>query len=225
MIAMPCQLANVGTMFQTSAPDLTAAGLDVAAAAETVRRSQGDVALFERALSAGIEADTEARGDRQRALDLVAWAAWRSGVLALRDDALRRLAAVSTAPHRAAAAAVLRIPLEHFDEFRTRQSHDRYWWPGRASANGYVFSVGGFRGIGGAWIRPPERVERLDEAGGFSILVADEWWRLDGDVWGSRLTLVGSEPPASPTTPASDDGVTVVISDDTHLAWLHVRDS
>lgn len=225
MITMPGQLANVGTMFQTPAPDLTAAGLDVAAAAETVRRSHGDVALFERVLSAGIEADAEARDERQRALDLVAWAAWRSGVLALRDDALRRLAAVSTEPHRAAAAAVLRIPVERFDEFRTRQARDRYWWPGRATANGYVFSVGGFRGLGGAWIRPPERVTRLSEAGAFGILVAEEWWRLDGDVWGTRLTLLGAEAPASSETPVDDDGVTVVISDDTHLAWLHVRDS
>lgn len=224
MITMPGRLANAAAMVQETAPDLTAAGLDVAAAAETVRRSHGDVALFERVLSAGIEADATAGEDRQCALDLVAWAAWRSGVLALRDDALRRLAAVSTESQRAAAVAVLRISREHFDEFRTRQAHDRYWWPGRSNANGYVLSVGGFRGFGGAWIRPPERVKRLSEAGAYGILVADEWWRLDSDVWGARLTLLGTEAPASREPTVHDDGATIVISDDTHLAWLHVRD-
>lgn len=228
MIAMPRQMANAGTEFQARAPDLGAAGLDVTIASESVRRARGDVPLFERVLSAGLDADAVAREDRQRALDLVAWAAWRSGALSLRDDALRRLDAASLDVQRAAAAAVLRVPLEHLEEFCTRQAHDRYWWPGRSDANGYVCSVGGFRGLGGAWIRPPERVARLSEAGAFAVLVAEEWWRLDSDVWGSHLTLLGADAPASlagsDADAGADDGVRLVISDDTHLAWLHVQD-
>ncbi|WP_300265627.1 potassium transporter Kef [Microbacterium sp.] len=225
MITRPCQLANEGVSFAAPAADLAGVGLEVDVAADAVRRAGGDVELFTGTLSAGIEADPTARGERQYALDLVAWAGWRAGVLALRDDALRRLDAVDTNRRRAAAAAVLLIPPDEIDEFRTRQRHDRYWWPARGVRDGYVFSVGGFQGLDGVWIRPPERVERLSAAGAFGILVAGDWWRLDGDVWGSRLTLLGPEEPASETKAVfADDGVTLVISEDTHVAWLHVRD-
>ena len=85
-----------------------------------------------------------------------------------------------------------------------------------------------FRGVGGAWIRPPDRVVRLADGGAFAILVAGEWWRLDADVWGARLTA-SVEPEAAASDPAAstpaDDGVSVVIGPDTHLAWVHVRDA
>ena len=222
MNRLPVQLANIATRFTPAdLPDLSAAGLDAALAAASVRAAHGDPVLFAHALAAGVATDPAAATERERALTLVAIAAWRSGALALRADALRRLDAVDTAPGLTAAAATLGLELDVLEEFRRRQQTDRYWWPGRAEQRGYVLAVGGFRGIGGAWIRPPERVERLADDGAFALLVSDTWWRLDSDVWGARLSSLPEEPSPSP---ARDDGVSVVIGPDTHLAWVHVRE-
>lgn len=222
MNRLPVQLANIAAPFTPAdLPDLSAAGLDAALAAASVRAAHGDAVLFAHALAAGVATDPAAATERERALALVAIAAWRSGALALRADALRRLDAVDTAPGLTAAAATLGLELDVLEEFRRRQRTDRYWWPGRAEQRGYVLAVGGFRGIGGAWIRPPERVERLADDGAFALLVSDTWWRLDSDVWGARLSSLPEEPSPSP---ARDDGVSVVIGPDTHLAWVHVRE-
>lgn len=221
MIRRPLQLANARDAFPpASPPDLSDAGLDTAAAIEGVRRSHGDVGIFVRALAAGLAEGAGMLGDRERVLDLVAIAAWRSGALALRADALRRLEGIDAADDRRAAAVALGLGVDLLETFLRKQRTDRYWWPGRADERGYVLATGGFRGVGGAWIRPPDRVVRVADAGAFAFLVAGEWWRLDSDVWGARLTASVEPDPA----PATDDGVSVVIGPDTHLAWVHVRD-
>lgn len=222
MNRVPVQLANVSAPFPPAElPDLSAAGLDAALAAESVRTAHGDPLLFGRALAAGIELDPASLADRHRALDLVAIAAWRAGALGLRADALTRLDDLDSAEQRVAAAGALGLGVDLLDEFRRRQRGDRFWWPGRADQRGYVLATGGFRGLGGAWVRPPERVERLPDDGAFAFLVADAWWRLDSDVWGARLSLLPERPA---TAEPSADGVTVVIGPDTHLAWVHVRE-
>lgn len=222
MNRVPVQLANAPAPFPPAQlPDLSAAGLDTALASASVRGAHGDPLLFARALAAGVEQDPAAATDRDRALDLVAIAAWRSGALGLRDDALARLGHLDTPEQRLAAAATLGVGVDVLDEFRRRQQTDRFWWPGRVDQRGYVLAVGGFRGIGGAWIRPPERVETLAGAGAFALLVAGSWWRLDSDVWGARLSVL-SEAPS--TVRSRDDGVSIVIGPDTHLAWVHVRE-
>jgi len=219
---VPVQLANVSAPFPPAElPDLSAAGLDVALAAESVRGAHGDPLLFGRALAAGVEHDPASLTDRDLALDLVAIAAWRAGALGLRADALTRLDALDSAEQRVSAAAALGVGVDVLDEFRRRQRSDRFWWPGRADQRGYVLATGGFRGLGGAWIRPPERVEPLPDDGAFAFLVAGAWWRLDSDVWGTRLSLLSERPS---TAEPRDDRVTVVIGPDTHLAWVHVRE-
>lgn len=216
------QLANAPAPFPPAElPDLSGAGLDAALASSSVRAAHGDPLLFARALAAGLAQDAATATDRDRALDLVAVAAWRSGALGLRVDALDRLEHLDTPEQRLAAAATLGFGVDVLDEFRRRQQTDRFWWPGRADQRGYVLAVGGFRGIGGAWIRPPDRVETLADAGAFAILVAGSWWRLDSDAWGARLSLL-SEAPS--TVRSRDDGVSIVIGPDTHLAWVHVRE-
>lgn len=216
------QLANAPAPFPPAElPDLSGAGLDAALASSSVRAAHGDPLLFARALAAGLAQDAATATDRDRALDLVAVAAWRSGALGLRVDALDRLEHLDTPEQRLAAAATLGFGVDVLDEFRRRQQTDRFWWPGRADQRGYVLAVGGFRGIGGAWIRPPDRVETLADAGAFAILVAGSWWRLDSDAWGARLSLL-SEAPS--TLHSRDDGVSIVIGPDTHLAWVHVRE-
>lgn len=222
MNRVPVKLANVSAPFPPAElPDLSSAGLDGSLASASVRAAHGDPQLFARALAAGVAADSAALTDRERALDLVATAAWRSGALALRSDALSRLDRLDDPERRLAAAATLGLGIDVLDEFRRRQRTDRFWWPGRADQRGYVFAVGGFRGIGGAWIRPPEQVVTLADAGAFALLVAGAWWRLDGDAWGAQLSLLSERPEAGS---ARDDGVSVVIGPDTHLAWVHVRE-
>lgn len=221
MIQRPVQLANVREAFPpASLPDLSGAGLDVETAAGGVRRSHGDAGIFVRALAAGVAQDEAALSDRERALDLVAIAAWRSGALAVRADALRRLERADAPLQRLAVAATLGMGIDLLDTFLRSQRTDRYWWPGRVDERGYVLATGGFRGVGGAWIRPPEKVVRLADAGAFAFLVAGEWWRLDCDVWGAQLATTVEPEPSSPVA----DGVSVVIGSDTHLAWVHVRD-
>lgn len=222
MNRVPVQLANAPAPFPPAElPDLSAAGLDVALASESVRGAHGEPLLFARALAAGVAHDPSTLSDRDRALALVAIAAWRSGALGLRADALSRLERLESAEQRRAAAAALGLGVDVLDEFRRRQRDDRFWWPGRVDQRGYVLATGGFRGIGGAWVQPPERVESLADAGAFAFLVAGAWWRLDSDVWGARLMLLSEQPT---TVAPRGDGVSVVIGPDTHLAWVHVRE-
>ncbi|MGN7947345.1 potassium transporter Kef [Microbacterium sp. 22215] len=222
MNRVPVQLANVSAPFPPAElPDLASAGLDASVAASSVRSAHGDPLLFARALAAGAAHDPAALTDRERALGLVSLAGWRAGALGLRTDALARLDRLDSAEQRLAAAATLGLGVDALDEFRRRQRDDRFWWPGRADQRGYVLATGGFRGLGGAWIRPPERVEFLADAGAFGFLVAGSWWRLDSDVWGARLALLPDRPE---TVAPRDDAVSIVIGPDTHLAWVHVRE-
>lgn len=222
MNRVPVQLANVSAPFSPAdLPDLSTAGLDAALAASSVRSAHGDSLLFARALAAGVAHDPSSLTDRERALTLVSIAGWRAGALGLRADALARLDHLDSAEQRLAAAATLGLGVDALDDFRRRQRDDRFWWPGRADQRGYVLATGGFRGLGGAWIRPPERVEPLADAGAFAFLVAGSWWRLDSDAWAAQLSLL---PEAPATAAPHDDGVSIVIGPDTHLAWVHVQE-
>lgn len=221
MINRPGMLANRTPFPSAELPDLSSAGLDATVAAASVERAGGARMLFAGALAAGLGAHPAAHDDREGLLGLVAIAAWRSGALALRDDALARLRGATGAGRRRGAAAALGIAVDVLDEFLRRQQDDRFWWPEREDNRGYVLAAGGFRGVGGTWIRPPERGIRLAGDGAFAFLVAAEWWRLDCDVWSARLT-----PLRDPPTPADDpaDGVALVFGEGSHLAWVRVQD-
>lgn len=208
-----------------------AARLDLGVAAANVARAGGDAALFRTALAAGLAArastsDEVAGGDgagvARAVLDLAAIAGWRAGALGLRHDALTRLGALrADGAMHAAAAATLGFDVDVLDEFLERQAVDRYWWPGRALANGYVAAVGGFVGFGGSWIAPADRWFPLPGDGAFALRSAGEWWRLDADAWGTRLVRLGApEPGPGAETP----GVTLSVDAGTHLVWLHVRE-
>lgn len=222
MINRPGMLANRVPFPVADLPDLTGAGLDAAVAAASVERAGGSRTLFSRALAAGLAAHPAARDDRDALLGLVAVAAWRSGALALRADALARLRGIADAGGKRGAAAALGIAADRLDEFLRRQNDDRFWWPERDENRGYVLAAGGFRGVGGAWIRPPERGIRLTDEGAFAFLVAGEWWRLDCDVWGAHLAPLDAEPSAAPG-PA--DRIELVFGERSHLAWVRVQDA
>lgn len=235
---VPHQLANKA-MPQAELPALE--GIDIESVREAAVAHGADAGLFAAFLAAG--ADAAGSAGSVSPIDLVGVAAWRAGALALRDDALARVSRLSSGDKGAVAAALLGIGEDDVATFVDRQRTDRWWWPGRDDARGYVAAVGGFVGMGGAWTEPPRRGVTLAEDGGFAILAGSSWWRLDADVWCSRLVQV-SDPPdewLDVVTRKGDDGdaasvrvlasgawsatvtVSLVKPPQTHLAWLYAE--
>lgn len=192
-------------------------GLDLALAARNVVRAGGSAGRFAAAFAA---AQRAAAGD----VDLVVLAgisAWRAGALAYRDDALAHVEREGGADAaRPAVAAALGMREADLDAFVERQRADRFWWPGREAQRGYVCAVGGFAGLGGAWVAPPAEGLALADPGAFAVRTGTQWWRLDADVWGSRLTALTDEPEPGPAGAAS-----LVCFAESYLAWVHVQDA
>ncbi|MFJ6678657.1 potassium transporter Kef [Microbacterium sp. NPDC091382] len=189
-------------------------GVDVDLAARNTAAAGGDPARFAASLAAGFAAASDVD-----VVDLAGVAAWRAGALAFRADALQRLARLSQT-HPDAAAAALALDSADLGRFLEAQHDDRFWWPGREASRGYVCAVGGFVGLGGAWIEPPVEAVALADAGAFGIRTGEQWWRLDADVWGSRLRPLDDAPEA-----ASGGAASIVSFPDSYLAWVHVRDA
>lgn len=219
MIRMPRHLADDRLDAGTAALP-TIEGWDLAAAAAGVQRNGGDPARFAARLGAALEAATEP--DSELVRTVIALAAWRCGVLALRDEALGRLDALPEgADAGGAAGAALALPAEAVAEFAAHQRVDRFWWPDRGAWHGYVCAIGGFAGLGGSWVEPPDEGRALDAGQAvFAVRSAQTWWRIDADVWGSKLTRSAGDPGPSVAGPA-----TIVTRPDSYLAWIHVRDA
>ena len=164
-------------------------GVDSRAALDAAVAHGADATRFVVYLAAGVAAGGGAP------IDLIGLAAWRAGALPLRDDGLARIDRITGTEAEAAGAAVLGFDAAGLASFAEHQRGDRWWWPGREETLGYVASVGGFVGLGGAWKVPPRCAVALTEPGAFAILTGDQWWRLDADAWCSRLVLV-EDPPA-----------------------------
>lgn len=193
-------------------------GLDLTLAADNVRRAGGDPARF----AASVNAALVLLPPGQDPTACVVIAAWRAGALAYRNAALAQLEALlaAGAHDTGAPAAALGLDSATVEAFAVAQRTDRFWWPDRTANRGYVCAVGGFAGIGGAWIAPPRSGIALGEPGAFAILTGEDWWRLDADVWGHRLVPLDAAPePTAFTSPA-----TIVCQDDSYLAWLHVAE-
>jgi len=184
-------------------------------AARTVHRAGGDPHLF----GSGIARALRAAGGTEDIVALAGIAAWRAGALPYRDRALADIAKLGSSG-RAGAAAALGLDPGELDVFAQHQIDDRFWWPGRWAASGYVCAVGGFVGLGGVWMLPPDSGTALSAPGAFAVLVGDEWWRLDADVWGSRLSRLDAEP----DDVAPGGSTTIVCRQDSYLAWVHARD-
>lgn len=219
----PGHLANVAAPVGSPPP---LEGFDLAVATSNVRRAGGDPARFAAGLAAALR--DESRPDSSRVLSFAALAAWRAGALAYREAALAALDALLADGGGLAASRALGLnTVELATTFADTQRTDRFWWPMRGAQRGYVCAVGGFAGVGGAWIAPPEVGVALDEPGAFAIRSGDEWWRLDADVWGHRLVRLdaGDEPQPADAAAASASPVSIVCSPDSYLAWVHVRDA
>lgn len=219
---LPRHVANDALTMDAAAGPASVAGLDVAVATRNVARNGGDAGRFTQFFAAAVAA-MRADADRTAVVSLASIAAWRAGALGVRVDALARLGAL-TPERQPAAVAALGIDAGALAEFVARQAEDRYWWPGRSAARGYVCALGGFTGLGGAWLSPPERWMPLPAPGSFAVRAADAWWRIDADVWGSRVERMNSEPPADPA-PHASTGATLYLNPSSYLAWVHVREN
>lgn len=214
-------------------------GFDLDLVAKNVARLGGDPRRFARRLSAARAAGASGPDLFRSA---IAVAAWRAGVLAMRDDALGRVAElVGRRDSREIAGAALGLAPETLPDFVARQATDRFWWPDRERWNGYVCAVGGFAGLGGTWIEPPASgralhpVDPRRSAGppaavvsasgpsAFAVRTGDTWWRVDADVWGSTVTRTGDAP--APSAAVHTSRVSLVTRPDSYLAWVHVRES
>lgn len=241
MIGLPRHVANEPLADVPLAEVLPAVERrDLAAVAANVSRHGGDPRRFAVSMAAALAADAVVRDDADLLRAVIAVSAWRAGALALRDDALARLEVLSNgAGTQAVAAAALGLDPDIVPEFVSRQGTDRFWWPGRARFTGYVCAVGGFAGLGGVWVEPPSDGHAVLAPGGvppngtpvplvdtsgpavFAVRSGDTWWRIDADVWGSRLSRAeGGVTGLRQTT----GRVSVVTRPDTYLAWIHVRD-
>lgn len=211
MIRRPGHLADrtppVGTPVPVEGLDLALAGRNVAAAGGSAER-------FAVSFAAG-----RAAAESIDPIALAGIAGWRAGALGLRDDALRSIDSVRSTGAGAAAAAALGMDAADLGAFVDRQRTDRYWWPGRREANGYVCAVGGFRGLGGAWTAPPADGRPLDVDGAFAVRTGERWWRIDADAWGSCLSPLDDEP-----EPGAAGAASVLTFADSYLAWIHVAE-
>lgn len=137
-----------------------------------------------------------------------ALAAWRSGVLRMRPEALR---VVADLPVPVAEAALTLRP-GRLAEFLAAQSASPF---GHPDVGPLIARVGGFRGLGGTWFAPPRDAAPVD-VDAFTVRSGDELWLVRADVFGARLVPVDAPPTSSgrPTVVAST-------SADSYLVTIH----
>lgn len=167
----------------------------LAATVERVATWGGDVARYRAAAAGGLMALESSGADVTAATAAVdaalravgTLAAWRSGIPAFRRSAHAGAGALPDA----AVAAVLGIDVAAVASWRAA-ADDPLFWPG-TGAGDEIVRVGGFRGLGGAWTAPPERV--VVGAGEELAVQADgAWWRVELDAVGVRLHALESVP-------------------------------
>ena len=233
MIRRPGQAVDEGLLPQTTVSPVVP-GFDVDQSVRNVESWGGDSALYRHFLSQALAADDDAGGTDgplpHTVLTLAALAAWRSGTLDLRQDALTRLDEAlgsGSVPRQALASAVGLQPSE-LDDFASAQAESPFGWPARGDGDVVIARVGGFRGLGGAWTAPPMTGEHGDREGRFVITLTDgERWQLDADIFGTSLSrLPPDEAPAPATDPAGRPEASgawptrLAVFDTSYLAWL-----
>jgi len=126
-------------------------------------------------------------------------AAWRSGMAAYRDGALA-IAATLSVPQLAAVLQVETAGLERLrlDPWYLPQMNGSSLGPGTPSKSQSpasptdVVRVGTFRGLGGAFQRPP--VVALDDRGRLVASDGEERWFVMADAFGSAVVRAGGNP-------------------------------
>ncbi len=162
-------------------------GLDLDATVDRVVGWGGDSGLYRLFLGSGLVAAEQRDAPTARAIAVVA--GWRSGVVALRQEAIAQLDTLG----RDTAAAALGIPADQLADFRLAQSTSVFGLPGQL---GVIARIGGFSGMGGPWIAPPTSAH-LAADGVVAIACGDDLWVAHADSFGARLTRVDELPPAA----------------------------
>jgi hypothetical protein len=223
-------------------------GFDTRLASDNVVSWGGDPELYRHFFGTSIDLDRSESSTEQplphTVLTLASLAAWRSGVLDLRQDALGRLGEGLESESVAAPvlASALGLQPSELTDFVRYQAQSPFGWPARGSGDVVIARVGGFRGLGGPWTAPPVRAEAVSADGEFLITLTDgEVWRLEADIFGTRLSRAdnrgehtgkcdtrpaagpgpggGTQPPAAPS--ASGAWPTrLAVFDTSYLAWL-----
>ncbi|WP_166908792.1 potassium transporter Kef [Mycobacterium sp. DL440] len=180
MIARAYHQVNLGLPAPADLPAVP--GLDLALSADNVARFGGDPRRYRHALS-GISGAPEA------VVNVAAVAAWRAGVLGIRDDALSRLQLLPID----LAASVLGLPVDAVVPFTDGQAVDRFYWPLRQPGQ-LIARIGGFTGLGGRWDQPPTDPTPRGP-GRWTVHVGAQRWQIDADVFGH---VISDAPAAGP---------------------------
>jgi hypothetical protein len=192
MIRRPGHLVNDGLTIDDTAPLPTADRLDVPLSIENVEGWGGDPRLYRHFLTRSLlQPDAEV-------LTSAALAAWRAGVIDIREDALGRLEVAGPA----SAAAALGVDPGELGPFIHAQRQNRFALSPASESGLTVARVGGFRGLGGVFTSPPLAATSLGRAGGFAVHTASGDWEYDADVFGGRLRAVESAGDTGPVSGA-----------------------
>lgn len=176
-------------------------GLDLPLSVDNVVRFGGDPHRYALALTAALTADPGLAPSRDRMLAVASVAAWRSGVLGIRADALAWLPRLRPD----VGGAVLGLPADALRAFGSGQAVDRFYWPLRPVTSTQPFArLGGFVGLGGPWEFPPTEPV-MEGPGRWTVHVGTVRWRLEADLFGHTLGPVG---PAVPPSPAPHERAT-----------------
>lgn len=184
----------------------TVPGLDLVHSADNVARFGGDPHRYRHALSR-ISAPAETM------FNAAAVAAWRSGVLGIRDDALSRLQLLPID----LAASVLGLPVDAVVPFTDGQAVDRFYWPLRPPGE-LIARIGGFTGLGGRWDQPPTDPTPRG-SGGWTVHVGAQRWQIDADVFGHVI----SDAPAAGPQSAGPGTAQLVVRPTSFLAEIWPR--
>ena len=171
MTQLPWHAVNTGLV--VTRPELPAS---VSATTSRVVGWGGDAARYEHFVGAGLAAGLAER-------DAGAIAGWRAGVLDLRDDALGRVAELGDAATAALGLDGSVAGEGSIAQFLDLQRRDAFGWPG---ATGEVAAIGGFSGLGGAWLSPPTAAKAVAPTS-FAVTTGDLHWIVQADVCGSRI--------------------------------------
>jgi hypothetical protein len=170
-------------------------GVDLALSADNVARFGGDAHRYAWALTAALAADPGLASSRDGMLAVTSVAAWRSGVLGIRADALAWLPQLRPD----VGGAVLGLPADALQAFGSGQAVDRFYWPLRPADSMQPFArLGGFVGLGGPWEFPPTEPV-LEGPGRWTVQIGTARWRLEADLFGHALGPVGQEAPSGPS--------------------------
>ncbi|WP_104163705.1 hypothetical protein [Cryobacterium sp. N22] len=172
---------------------LPATTVDLALSATRIQERHGSAAGARYRHFIGRALAAQPFAGRDDLLTLAALAAWRSGALAFRTDALRRLdlALAGGSTPLSAVAAALGLGEGGVAPFAQLQRDSRFGWPGLHAPGELLAVIGGFRGLYGPWLAPPVAALAGERPGTFLIrtgtAASAEDWLLTADVFGHTL--------------------------------------